>query len=93
MDGTCLCATGFEGATCRTSWAGKFVATDALVTDVVDSGRVAIYTYYVTIDSVSATSIDLHNCGGFGANNTVWFAVTATNQIAASHFTDARGQQ
>lgn len=66
VDGTCQCATGFEGADCSIKTADKYAGTwDAV--DVCASGNWN-YAATITTSSTDATKILIANFGGFGSS-------------------------
>lgn len=82
-NGSCTCATGWEGTTCTERTRDKFLGTwsgaDVCGTD----------TYTITL-VISNSSNDIqaliNNPGGFGNNITITGSVSGTNQLT---FTDA----
>ena len=76
VDGTCVCATGYEGTDCSIKSADKFVGTWNGV-DVCAS----TYTYTTTIteSSTEADKILINNFGGFGNQYTANATVTGTS--------------
>jgi hypothetical protein len=79
LDGTCVCATGYEGSDCSTKSNAKFVGNYSAI-DVCSSGT---YTYSPTIAASSAVvnGLILTNFGGFGTN------LTATATVDGSTIT------
>lgn len=76
VDGTCLCATGYEGADCSTKSSAKFVGTWDGV-DVCSSGNYN-YTATITESSTEADKILISNFGGFGSTVVVSATVTGS---------------
>lgn len=79
LEGTCSCATGYEGTNCetlsRTKFIGTWTGTDECGTD----------SYNITLTvgtATNAVSALVTNIGGYGTNITVTGNVTANNKIS-----------
>ncbi len=82
-DGSCACATGWEGTTCTERTRDKFLGTWSGA-DVCDTST---YTINLTINN-SSNDVQalISNPGGFGNNITITGNVSGTNQLT---FTNA----
>ncbi|MBL7717411.1 MAG: calcium-binding EGF-like domain-containing protein [Flavipsychrobacter sp.] len=63
-DGSCTCATGYEGATCETKMNAKFVGTWSAAENC--SGSTATYQVVITADGSDPTKVLVSNLGNYG---------------------------
>jgi hypothetical protein len=66
VDGTCICAEGYEGTNCETRTADKYAGTWSVV-DVCTSDTYP-YTADIAVSSTEAAKILISNFGGFGSS-------------------------
>lgn len=89
VDGSCFCDDGYEGASCETEWAEKFVGS-YLGRDICKSG-----TYNLTKPAVvskrNAKEVRMSNFGGF--DSFLDMDVTKSDELSFTNKTDPAGRR
>jgi hypothetical protein len=80
-DGSCTCATGYEGTTCGTAWAAKFAGSYSVTETCSLSGGVGPYSATITASSTNNVTILLANFGDYLTPVTVNATVASTNTL------------
>lgn len=77
-EGTCTCATGYEGTNCETASSKKFAGSYSVIEQCSESGGVGPYTATISQSSSNAVNVLLQNFGDYNATITVTGSVDKT---------------
>jgi hypothetical protein len=80
-DGSCTCASGYEGTACETAWATKFTGTYSVTENCSLSGSVGPYSATIAASSTNNVTILLSNFGNFTTPVTINATVASTNTL------------
>lgn len=89
LDGTCICDTGYEGASCEVEWATKFEGS-YLGKDVCGMDTY-ILAKHAVITKLSATQVRISNFGGF--DSFIDATVTKSDELGFTNFADPAGRR
>ena len=84
LDGICTCKSGYEGTTCATVSAAKFVGTYSVVENCSVSGGVGPYTTTIVESTTNEVNILMNDFGDLTATITIVGSVNGTTLTIAS---------